>query len=86
LKKANHPRASQEFRRRASRVMAWVEKQSLPIWQIRALEVLESSGVPEGHQWLKKLAAGAPEGRLTGAAKECLKRLFQKETIRRFNK
>jgi WD domain, G-beta repeat len=41
----------------------------------RALELLEGLGTPEAKALLTKLAAGAPEARLTREAKMCLSRL-----------
>ncbi len=42
---------------------------------LRALEALEQCGTPEAREWLRALADGAPQSRLTQEAKACLKRL-----------
>jgi hypothetical protein len=46
--------------------------------QLRAVEVLERLATPEARQWLKELAGGVPEARLTREAQQILGRLDRK--------
>ena len=46
---------------------------------LRAVETLEHIGTPEAQEVLKKLAAGAPEPRLTQEAKASLERLGKRD-------
>ena len=43
--------------------------------RLRAVEILERIGTPEAQRILASLAEGAPEDRLTVAAKESLERV-----------
>src|SRR5262249_26780395 len=69
---------SPEARRR---LQALVDKLQGPITQpellraVRAVAVLEDIATPEARQLLERLAAGAPEARLTQEAKAALERL-----------
>jgi RNA polymerase sigma factor (sigma-70 family) len=78
LREAMEKEPSPEFRRRAEKLLdPSIEFSSSPdeLRQGRALHVLEQIGSPESRSLLKKLAAGAPEARLTRDAKAVLQRL-----------
>jgi hypothetical protein len=69
---------SVEFRRRAEKLLdPMVEFSISPeaLRQVRALHVLEQIDSLESWGLLKKLAAGAPEARLTREARAALQRL-----------
>jgi hypothetical protein len=76
LKGALENNPSAELRRRAERLLDSLAEPSPAEWPgLRAVEVLERAGTPEARQLLEALAGGAPEARLTQAAKESLRRL-----------
>ena len=78
LREALEKEPSAEFRRRAEKLLdPAIEFSSSPeeLRQVRALQVLEQIRSPESRRLLEKLAAGAPEARLTRDAKAALERL-----------
>jgi hypothetical protein len=69
---------SPEARRRIEQLLAKVDDVSTssePLRSLRAIEVLERIATPEARKLLGKLAAGAPEARLTREAKAAVERL-----------
>lgn len=69
---------SAEVRRQVEALLEQIDRCVIPAEQLhalRALEVLEHAGTPEARRVLEAVAGGAPEDRLTRAAKECLRRL-----------
>jgi hypothetical protein len=68
---------TQETRRRIERLLAAprVVRSPEKLRQLRAIEVLEHCGTKEGNEVLAKLAKGAPQSRVTEAAKGALGRL-----------
>jgi WD40 repeat protein len=78
LRKAAAEGASPEARRRAEALLAKLDvnaPRARTVQAVRAVEVLEHIATPEVRQLLEKLAAGAPEARLTREAKAALDRL-----------
>jgi hypothetical protein len=78
LRKAHAGDLSPEARRRVENLLHKVEAQILSPKQLltlRALEVLEHIATPETKKVVQKLAAGAPDARLTREAKGALERL-----------
>jgi hypothetical protein len=81
LRKAHASDLSPEAGRRVRNLLHKVEAQILSPKQLltlRALEVLEHIGTPEAKQVLQKLAAGAPDARLTREAEAALRRLAKR--------
>jgi WD40 repeat protein len=77
LRKALAGTPTAEVRQRAQHALeARQEAESSPEWvaTLRALEVLEQLGTPEARQWLRALAEGEPNARLTQEAKFALRR------------
>jgi hypothetical protein len=78
LREALGKEPSAEFRRRAEKLLDPLVEFSISpeeLGQARAVQVLEQIGSSESRGVLKKLAAGAPEARLTREAKAALQRL-----------
>jgi WD40 repeat protein len=78
LRKALENPPSAEVRRRIEKLLATRNEQGLSgdsLKAVRAVEVLEYIATPEARELLQKLAAGAPEARLTREAKPALERL-----------
>lgn len=74
-----------EVRLRIVPLLAKIERQELSsttLRQVRATEVLEHIATPEARDLLKKLAAGAPEARLTQEAKASLERLDRRADMK----
>ncbi len=81
LKETLRGRPSPEVRRRAEELLANLAPLSSEQLQaLRAMEALEHMGGSEARRLLAELAEGAPEARLTRAAKAALRRLLQRPT------
>jgi dipeptidyl aminopeptidase/acylaminoacyl peptidase len=74
------PGASAEARRRIEEILGQIDPalSGNLLREIRAVEVLEQGGTPEGRQLLQLLSRGAPEARLTREAKASLERLAKR--------
>src|SRR5262249_29891353 len=78
---ANRP--SLEVRRRIESLLArptLVVSHAQSLRDIRGIQVLDHLATPEARDLLKKLAAGAPEARLTQEAKVAVERLVKRTT------
>jgi WD40 repeat protein len=78
LRKALAQELSLEARRKVEQLLEKLREGPTPagmLREIRALEVLEVIGTPEARTLLEKMAGGAPNAPLTGAAKASLTRL-----------
>jgi RNA polymerase sigma factor (sigma-70 family) len=81
--RATHARGqSPETKRRIETILAKLEGAGSPeTWRlVRAVQSLEYAGTKEARQLLRRLAAGAPDARLTREAKASLKRLAERLT------
>lgn len=80
LRTALAGKPSAEVRRRAEAIVAELDPAKSParLRQLRAIEVLEYIGTPEAKKLLEKLAAGAPEARLTQETKASIDRLTKR--------
>ena len=78
LRRTKEHGASVEAARRAAELLAKLEAAEVTpqqLRELRAVRILEISGTPEARQVLRRLADGAPEARLSVAAKAALQRL-----------
>jgi dipeptidyl aminopeptidase/acylaminoacyl peptidase len=84
LRRVLTERPTLEVRRRVERLLEKVGQPIPPeqLRPLRAVEVLEHIGTPEGRAVLATLAEGAPEARLTQDAKAALERLAKKSAAR----
>ncbi len=78
---------SAEVRTRAERLLRKLSKSgelppSADLIALRAIEALEGSKAPEARDVLKELAKGDPDAERTRAAKEALKRLDRRDSLR----
>jgi RNA polymerase sigma factor (sigma-70 family) len=76
LRKARANKPTVEVRRRIEQILETTEANDTPAQRqaLRAVEVLIQAGTPEARRVLETLATGAPEARLTQAAKAALQR------------
>src|SRR5262249_9621707 len=82
LRDAKQTSASAEVRRRATDLLAELEKSTLQpedLRAVRAVEVMERLATPDARTLLGALAKGDPTAQLTQAAEQALKRLASRD-------